>query len=565
MGATESKMRCLFLPAQSGKTRKVEEEIREYKRIIGLEGRRSLDIFISANNRLLVAQTTARMKRDLGTATTVTTTADTDSDSDPSDDCSSLISAIESVEEKESSNAVIKGAVFSWTCGTTSNIKVKELICNILDDPSTCVEMIILCANRRRLNYLAELLTALTAHRCFRMEPMDINIWIDEADSSLRIWNTYTDILALPAVTRITLVSATFDTVIRKYGHLRIIPYAETHPDCYRRLRDCIQCPFPFTPGINPAEYVLAVLHSDHSLLAAGQRAFIPGDYTKESHYLIRDALCAAGFAVIILNGECKELRIPDGTIIDLRSYLTVSNPEVIPDEFNQTLAKLYVDYHLDCYPFAITGYLCVQRGVTFQSSGFLFDYGIIPPITNAAEAYQMMARMFGNIGHLWGYKAAKIFTDSKTFERVYKEEETAVNLPRIMYEEGMDIATKDDFSRAARHEEEKDYDLLVANFKTPEEANVFLVENGCRRNNKHTEEDRRDVTDPRFLVDSLTGKRTVLSYATVVAETSRWSKTSGFDGVGARTGTAGRMYICYRDLSDPSSICFFIRILKLK
>ena len=120
-------------------------------------------------------------------------------------------------------------------------------------------------------------------------------------------------------------------------------------------------------------------------------------------------------------------------------------------------MAKLYKENNWSRFPLAITGYMCIQRGVTFQCGsldgvhdGFLFDYGIIPPnIKCAAEAYQTMARLFGNIGQIPEYKQVEIFTNSVTFSRVEKQEETARNIARMVAEQGLEVVTKKDLKSA--------------------------------------------------------------------------------------------------------------------
>lgn len=455
MGTTNSKVRCLFLPAQSGKTRKVEDKIRELKHMCSIEDEHSIDIFISANNRLLVHQTSARIRRDLGTTETVL-----EEEEDPRDmDASSTITDDSDLE----SDAIIKGKIFSWTCGkkskeyTTDRVALEML--PVLEDDR--IEMVLMCANKRRLTYLDRLLHTLTAHRSFRRNPAKIYIWIDEADSSMGIWRQFEHLLAIPAVAQVTLISATFGSVLKRYKRLSIIPYEETHPACYRRLTDC-RCVtvMPLTRSMLPDEYVCHVLTTygeAENLLEPGKRAFIPGAQDKISHYNIATLLLdTLGFAVIIINGVCKELRIPGEDTIDLRESLSCPDPEQLPPEFNQTLATLYRAHRLDRFPLAITGYLCIQRGVTFQCApaegqhdGFVFDYGIIPPCRNAAEAYQTTARIFGNTGDFPNYRQPVIFTDEQTFAGITNQEETAVNLPRIVHEEGLADVGEEEFIRA--------------------------------------------------------------------------------------------------------------------
>ncbi len=535
MGINKSKLKCLILPAQSGKTRKVEEQITRFNLINDLFGHNGeVNIWISANNKLLVHQTTSRIRKDLGTPS---------SDSD----------------DEGESDAVIKGKIFSWTSGTkNTNISAKELAFEILGD----VEMVILCAHSVRVRYLMAMLGHLTVHRAFNKK---VNIWIDEADKTINIWSKYPELLNNPAVNQITLVSATFNSVVAKYGRLNVLPYQVTHPACYRRLRDAKRVVEDVGKS-SPVDYIRHVLNKHKAkLVKPGMRAFIPGDYTKQSHEDIAEMLFSLGFAVIILNGSHKELRIPGEAPMDLRPYLTVSDPDDLPEEFNTTLSRMYLENDLDRYPLAITGFICVERGITFQCApaeddhlGFLFDYGIIPPITDKAEAYQTMARLFGNIGDFPDYKPCEIYTNSATFKRVQNQEEIAVNLARIVAEHGLEEVGPEHIRDAANYEVEKDLEVIVEEFKTREEANEFLSTNGCNRNYKNN----TDPSDDRFVMESTTKKLARMTYDQVMKDLSGFAKSSGFDLRG-KARQAGRMYICYRDLNDPDSVVYITRIVK--
>ena len=78
MGASITKVSCMWLPAQSGKTRKCEESISkelnredEIRQLIDLNGedddvsQQILNIIICSNNKALVNQTTQRMKTNV--------------------------------------------------------------------------------------------------------------------------------------------------------------------------------------------------------------------------------------------------------------------------------------------------------------------------------------------------------------------------------------------------------------------------------------------------------------------------------------------------------------------
>ena len=420
MGAQQSKCKCLYLPAQSGKTRKMEELIQEHK-LGELFDPVDINIIISANSRLLVEQTKTRMTNDLATES-----------------------------EEGANDACIKGNVFSWTSGTKeSNITPDHLYAMIaLGD----IEMVVICAHATRLRYLLQTLERLAARPTFTKR---INIWIDEADNSINLWSKYEHILTMRMINQVTLVSATFDSVMSKYKSLCVLPYLKTHPECYCGLRNATRNEINFV-GSAP-EYVKRVIETNSvKLVKPGMRAFVPGSLAKVTHDAIADFLHKEhGFVVIIINGDRKEILVPEHEPIDLRCYLTVENGQV-PTEFNTQLAKLYKENNWDRFPLAITGFYCVERGVTFQCGpeegvhdGFMFDYGIIPPIACAAEAYQTMARLFGNVGHLAGYKPVEIYTNAVTFTRVEKQEEIAINIARMVAEQGLDSVENKDLKAA--------------------------------------------------------------------------------------------------------------------
>lgn len=534
MGISASKLKCLYLPAQSGKTRKMEELIKYYKNIHECFGNGDINIVISANNILLVEQTKKRMNTDLATDS-----------------------------EEGANDAVIKAGVFSWTSGIKEcNISSIELKERLLEEE---VEMVVLCANAIRLNYLSDTLQRLGRSKHFTKK---INIWIDEADKSIKLWSKHEALLMLKAIHQVTLVSATFDTVVAKYGQIQVLPFQITHPACYRRLKDAIKIEENFATA-EAADYVKHVLLKNREkLVRPGLRAFIPGEMKRASHDAIADFLHKdLGFVVIIINGERKEILVPGEAKIDLGCYLTVTSGAEEPKEFNTELAKLYTANNWARFPLAITGFYCVERGITFQCGpetdaskgvhdGFLFDYGVIPPIACKAEAYQAMARLFGNVGHLPNYKAVEIYTSSAMFNKVEKQEEIAVNLARMVQEQGLEVVTKKDLKAAQNFETEAAWTLHTGEFATLKEANAFMHTHGGQGKTLKTM--KKEMEGP-FYKSSTTGSLEVLDYATVKKEMSGWSKLSNLNPKAERT--TARMTICYRNVSDPESTVFICRV----
>lgn len=549
MGTNISKMRCLYLPAQSGKTRKIEDNIRLFKELSIFYGTPTdINIVISANNKLLVHQTTSRLKSNL---------------------CSS------SDEDEEESNAVITGNIFSWTSGTNkTNISVKDLAWDILADS---VEMVIVCAHSKRMNYIGELINLLAASRNFKKK---VNFWIDEADRSIKLWSNakFDSILSLPLVNQVTLVSATHDSIFDKYKRVKVMPFKDTFPDCYRRLSDSKQiiCDYPCSEA---ADYIHHVIKKIPAEALIGKRFFTPGNFTRESHDKVADVLGNLGFAVIVLNGLRKELIIPGIPSIDLQPFFKVSDPDEIPPEFNQTLSRIYNERKLSQYPFAITGFLCVERGITFQCGpeddhdGFLFDAAIIPPISDAAEAYQTMARVFGNVGHYPKYKPCRIWSTSTNFEMIQHQEEVAVNIARIVNEYHLCDVGKEELAWAAKEggcecnhcqkietrasANENDFEYEFKEFTTLEAANVYIKQ--IPRAQTRTPEVNKDG----FIETSTDKGPEIITYDNVM-KICLGKKTANFDPKKMVTGqNVQRFYVGYKDVEDPTSAVFFVRRLK--
>lgn len=532
MGPYVSKLQTLCLPAQSGKTRKVEEMITEFN-ITECED--ILNIIMTTNNIILAEQTKTRMILDL---------------------------AVES--EEGADDAVIKGDVLSWTSAKKEcNIKPADLILRFLE-PDQTIEMVVLCTNAIRLKLLEQVLKRLA-----KFAPLvftkKINIWIDEADKTIGLWSKYEELLSIPVIHQITLVTATPHAIFKKYGSLQMMGFQQTHPDCYRGLKDSVKFEEDDKKTQTAAEYVQQiVLKYRDRLVRPGMRAFIPGGRKCQSHNDIADFLYKKmGFVVIIINSQRKEILVPGKlTAIDLGPCLI--------SELSVKLAKLYNEHNWERYPLAITGLECVKRGVTFQCDGFIFTCGIIPPIVDANEAYQTMARLFGNVGHLPNYKPVEIYTSSVMFKKVEKLENTAVNLPRMIFEENIVQVTQKDAKRAQNFDDEQHWTLHERDFTTLEETKAFIKErrvahNLTRQGGKKALKEE-DKTDGGFYTDALTTTKGILFYDDVKKAHASWDKLSGFgidDPTNPTNPVHSRTYVCYKDTNDPKSITFVTRVVE--
>lgn len=503
MGQFQSKVKCIYRLAQSGKTQLVKDIIDDCKRCCETFGEDDhLNFFITSNNQVLVGQTGTRF-----------------------DDS------------------------YNWV---SSNKKkdIHKLLWEILHNEYS---MVVMCSNKARLNHLVELINMLEKSEHFTKK---INIWIDEADASINLWSKFEDIALKEIVEQVTFISATFDPVFKKYKRLEVIGFKDPHPTQYRCLRDSIKIKNDF--GGYVTDYIEHLFNEYPKLTESGNRAFIPGTFLKESHNDIADLLYLKyNFAVLIINGTRKEIIIPGKPAISLLEHLSYSSDGKIPEEFKGILAKMYIENKIYNYPFAITGLECVKRGITFQSNDFLFNYGIIPAISKKTEAYQLMARLFGNIGECINYKNCEIYSSSNNFKKVENQESIAMNISTIVYERDLVDVGMEELKEAANLNVDESWELIQEEFDNRIDANEFLHNSGLSRNNKETKEGE-------FLLSSITVKSSILYYPDVIKQLKSFSKTSTFDVKNNSIGSKNsRMYICYKDISDPTSVVFIIRIIK--
>jgi hypothetical protein len=513
------KMKCLWKPAQSGKTRTMQELIRADDGV-----KNHLNILICSNNRLLVAQTNARMVDDL------------------------YADSPNSVEEEGPADDAVVGGVYSWMSGTKkSNISSRDLALRVLLGE---VSMVVCCSHKKRFLYLVEMIEFL--ERLNFSKP--VNVWIDEADVSVKHWSGDFDFSRFRCVREMTLVSATFDAVFDHYDRIRVMPFPETHPDCYVGLRDCDLQAFD-APG-RAAEYLDAVLTAHPELVKPGMKLFIPGDIERVSHDAIEKKLGARGFCVLVLNGERKEFVFPNGEKLSVSLVLDEENPT----ELSNVLAEVYASRKLHEVPFAVTGQLCLGRGITFQSRGFTFDAAIVPSMKDAA-AYQCVARVLGNVRSFVGPFTPTVYMSSGQMRAVQRQERIATNLAKLVHEEKWVDVGVEEIGLAAgdgpapppkAQYNDDDYEVVwTREFTSVEELKAAKVTHGRMP----------EMGDDGFYKNANGGKGPMSR--TQLNALKAGKKTTNMRLPLAEVGdSTKRTYPFYEDPADPSTLRFVVRTL---
>jgi len=428
MGIEQSKVSCMLLPAQSGKTRKITEYIefwRDIKMFAGIdkwedkneekieqeEDDNFFNIIICSNNSLLVQQTQKRM----------------------TDDLFSNSFTVHDDEKKEvvSSSNDESCDVYSWLSKDPKARTVQDVAFRICENE---LKMLVCCAHGTRIErYLYPLLEKLQGVFLKRSFTKKINIFIDEADASINLWSKYENILDLDVINKVTLVSATMDSVIKKYKKISVIPFEETHPDCYVKLKDS-EFIIHDKKKESAVGYIKSVVNEFDLIdeMKPGYCLFAPGNVGVDSHNSIKSFFTTRlPCAVVVLNGKEKKMYIPNERPIDLSKDIDLKNPE----EIGKLIARKYKEFNIEKrFPFVVTGQLCLGRGITFQSQNFLFTASIIPHISNRASLYQCATRVAGNIKNFQKEQHV-IYCSSKTKQVLLEMENCAINVAKILFQ----------------------------------------------------------------------------------------------------------------------------------
>ena len=487
MGYNQSKVSVMWLPAQSGKTRKITEQIElfrdlpicvgddnwietsDQKEDIDQEDDNFLNIIICSNNKMLVDQTRKRMATDLFSR-----------------------SLIIHEEEKKGEKIVYQESddVYAWTSDNDDR-SVRDVAYSVTRNT---LKMLLCCSHSKRfekyLNPLIHLLNEDFENKIFKKK---INIWIDEADSSINLWSKYESILSLPLINKVTLVSATFDSVLRKYKEISVIPFENTfNEETYYKLQDA-----EFTicdeKKDSAVGYIRHVVREFDILqdLKPGYCLFAPGDMTVESHNSIKSFFFRNDCAVVVLNGKEKKIYIPDRKPVDLSNELKENSEEI-----GKVLARKYKELKIDTqFPLVITGKLCLGRGITFQSQDLLFSASIIPYIRNKASLYQCATRICGNIKDFRDSKHL-MYCSTKTKAVLLEMENRAINVARILFEKNETKVDKNLIKAIVKSDKINDFEYRV--FEEQKEGLNFIRTHLGKSPHKRSD----NIAPAEFLVD---------------------------------------------------------------
>jgi hypothetical protein len=325
-----------------------------------------------------------------------------------------------------------------------------------------------------------------------------------------------------------------------------------------------------FIPHEGPEDPINYVKSIDKKHFVPGKIYFIPSHWTtkKQEDMAVVKMFKEKGCWILIINGKNKELRSPLGEIIKINLKKRDKNGNT--QELYNVLSKWRIEY-----PNAgliITGNDCIERGLTFLTDGFCFDYMVISNYFRK-DLYKLV--QIGGRGQ-GGSKFVGDFTiimSQALYDRMKKyieDDEKLTNAEHEYYDQDL-LAQLDekkepkslnkndimfeDFGNENDAKERMNY-ILDEMKKVPEweyREKRFIVGYKHIKNKKHN---KKLVAENGFYKERCLGKDNVGKYEVYSLEKMR--NTRGEHDSGQATLTY-KTHICYEDVEDASTIRYVI------
>jgi hypothetical protein len=296
----------------------------------------------------------------------------------------------------------------------SSKSEYKDMYSVIGKFMSSDSRIMICCKNSTRLADIDSMISN-------KLLAIDFNIWIDEADDLFDSTTPYINSWKKSKkVKGITLITATPKRILEVYPKIDIVKQKQTYdPRQYTSLGE--DCKFVTRSyyGTEIKGYVDQVLkektvRSDHVY-------YIPGGRNRKGHVNLMKCLIERhNFYVLTINSDGWRL------YSDIEDYEEVEFRGLKP---STAFANMFENNDLSDRPVAITGQICIGRGVTFTSEREQITHAILTHHLekNEDKAYQAMGRITGNNKKY--AKAPIVYCTPELKDIVLKSEQYAMRL----------------------------------------------------------------------------------------------------------------------------------------
>lgn len=249
-------------------------------------------------------------------------------------------------------------------------------------------------------------------------ENIKFRIWIDEFDSRLNEFKEHIEkfsknknvikILGLTATPQTIKNILLIDNI--KYSFLPVddTKYHYTKDHIYETIK---------IKGKNKIEDIFENILSKYNN-NDGNIWFCPAEKDTQDHDDVKNFFLNKGYVCIIINGKEKRIYISEKKYVDITQYKN--------KELSEILSEWIKEYRKNSNKsIAITGNLCIERGITICSKEFMISHSIIIPQNNTTKLYQLAGRLNGNFKDFFGrhkhYEKNKpvLYCDKETKEQL--------------------------------------------------------------------------------------------------------------------------------------------------
>ena len=211
-------------------------------------------------------------------------------------------------------------------------------------------------------------------------------------------------------------------------------------------------------------------------------------------------------------------------------------------------MLRIYKKKNIARFPVAVTGNICVGRGISIMSEDFIFDHGILSNCANKNEASQNAGRLKGNMKNWPNYKPPTVFT-TKELNRVANEwEEKSRRLAELAFEK-----QESGDSTIITNEEQKDITrrkINVDKFLTFKEACEFIKKkDGPISAPKGPISKNYSPDEDGFIKSKVRDIRKIWSTTEMDSQ-----KRCNVDN-----RAKYKLNVCYEDKKDPRSVQFWV------
>ncbi len=340
--------------------------------------------------------------------------------------------------------------VQSFSSAKTSDIRTssdveKEVYKEFLLNPGVSKTVTLaMCTNKKRISDIQRIIETLNSSPATTIG-YHFNVFIDECDKDISAVLNFADFIEANPDVSITvyILTATSKKVFENMYKIRVYGYdvdesitnyygAEDIEKnaTYIKSRNTKNVPFvkdtldTVLKSENPDSFI------NESKLS-NTNWYIPAEFKKNDHNEMKDLLLEYGFNVLVMNGDHFLLYSYQGD--KLKDFKGLKDENQNAKLITNTLVGLRKECpEMGDKPLAITGHICIGRGVTFMTvtedpeTSFIFNYGIMTPNPSVSpdDFSQQLGRMKCNQKtNLLNQGGIKVFTTEQVMTKAVKTE----------------------------------------------------------------------------------------------------------------------------------------------